>query len=93
MALLLRSPPNVTVPIMMVLLQISTAVVSMFRYLSSTNSGDSNLVLVDIDKYTQTQLWDHIVYHLPVAEFMATQEARYLKSDSMQCTHPSSNFS
>lgn len=65
----------------------------MFHYLSSTNSGDSNLVLVDVDKYTQTQLWDHIVYHLPVAEFIAAQEPGYLKSDSMQCTHPGSNFS
>lgn len=52
MASLLRSPPNVTVPIMMVLLQISTAVVSIFRYFSSTNSDDSNLVLVDVEKYT-----------------------------------------
>lgn len=35
---------------MMVLVQISTAVVSMFRYLNQ--SDDSNLVLVDVEKYT-----------------------------------------
>lgn len=52
MASLLRSLPNVTVPKLMILLQIPTAIVSIFCYLSSTNSDYSNLVLVDVEKYT-----------------------------------------